>query len=173
MNQNQEPAPPELTPIPIYFNIYDEGELKTQFAIAITPAQIAYLMYGIIPDWLKDSQAAIPMDESKDRDTARSQQALLQTGRIAMKGFVAASGMLLNMGHDLYGANWNMKPREDSLPIVSRWMSWFIAAQVAKAPLEITVENGYIRHIRQVVNIPVQEDNASPPCDNCQGTGER
>src|SRR6516162_10734727 len=97
MNQNQEPAPPELTPIPIYFNIYDEGELKTQFAIAITPAQIAYLMYGIIPDWLKDSQAAIPMDESKDRDTARSQQALLQTGRIAMKGFVAASGMLLNM----------------------------------------------------------------------------
>lgn len=162
-----EPLPPEHRPIPLHFTIFENGELQTEFTIAITPAQIANLVFDVIPDWLKDSRSPIPMDSSKSQQEARGGQQLLEAGRIAMKGFVAASGMLLSMGKDLYGTNFEIQPRADSLPIVSRWMSWFVAAQVAKAPLEITVENGYIRGIRQIIGTPVQENDTAPPCDNC------
>jgi hypothetical protein len=165
--------PPEQRPIPIHitFRASVDGERVTyedqEILIYLTPMQIAQLVFSVIPDWLKDSRSPIPMSPDKEPQEAKGEQQLLETGRIAMKGFVSASGMILSMGRDLYGPDFQLVARMDTLPIVSRWMSWFVASRVAQAPLEILVENGYIADIRQGEYVSVPGSDTETPCDNC------
>ena len=145
----------------------EDGKVVHELTIGVAPIQIASLVHAVIPGWLKDSRVPIPMNDAIDPIEAKGKAQLLETGRIGMKSFVAASGMLQSMVHDLYGPNEDVKPRADSLPVVSQWMSWFVAAQIAKSPIEIVIEDGIIRDIRQSVGVPVQAHNSDTPCDNC------
>jgi hypothetical protein len=175
-NQSQE-LPPEQQPVPLTFLFMGEDAegrivVAHSMTIGITPLQVAQMMFTLIPEWLKDSHAPIPMDPSKDQAVARGQQQLLETGRIAMKGFVSASGMLFNMAKDLYGPDFQMQPRADSLPIMSRWMAWFVASQVSKAPLEIIIQDGIITNVRQSQHRTLRESDTEASRDYSEGEGE-
>lgn len=171
--RTDQELPPEQRPIPIHMVFRQSGvEEDGEVTIFLTPIQIAQLVFGVIPDWLKDSRAPIPMSPNKSEQEAKGEQQLLETGRIAMKGFVSASGMIMNMGRDLMGADFQVTARMDTLPIVSRWMAWFVASRVASAPLEIFIIDGHIRDIRQGEYVSVPGSNPETPCDNCPPESE-
>lgn len=133
---------------------------------------LADVIFAAIPDWLKDSNAVIPVEKPEDKtpEQIRHEQGNLEMARAAIKGFVAAIGMLPEMGHELYGPDFKLG-RRDSLPLISRWMTWFIVSRLALNPAAIdTVENEdgskTITMVRSG-NGNIRTNHSKEPCRNC------
>lgn len=139
---------------PHYIDVVINGE-----TIRFPIYEFARMAYDLLPGWLKSSKVAIKIERTDYTPQKRhEEETKMEMARSGLKGLVAGMGLIPDMGKSLYGEKWRLSMREDTMPIISQWMLWFLISHLALNPLEIFVDkDGIVRGIQPLHPIEGEE----------------